>query len=136
VKTAFLKALTSGDAHALATLLTGLGPDDGSACTIADEYAGDNDAEVRGCNASSTAAPGFTVQVRTLGTVGSSVIQGTEDKHATATATAVVEPRCHFGDAKGHSIRFTCDGGDLTVDPTAPDFTLDLSDFYSVHLSK
>ncbi len=107
-----------------------------SACAAAGQYAGDNGAETLGCVAVPGTVPGFTVSVRTLGTVGSSVVPGTENTHATAEATAVVEPRCHIGDKKGHSIRFACDGGDLTVDPTAGGFTLDLSDFYSVHLSK
>jgi len=135
VKVSFLAALTSGDVDALGNLLTDAGPDDGSACTAARAYAGDNDAEVRECDAQ-PGSPQYTVSVRTLGTVGKSVIHGTEDIHATATATAVVEPRCHVGDKQGHSIRFACDGGDLTIDPTAGGFMLDLSDFYSVHLSK
>ncbi|MFI1097169.1 pilus assembly protein TadG-related protein [Streptomyces sp. NPDC020917] len=131
----FLKALTAGDLTALGNLLTGLGPDDGAACSAAGSFAGDNDADVRSCQRVS-GPPGYTVGVRTRGTVGSSVIHGTQDLHATASATAVVEPRCRAGDKDGHAVRFTCDGGDLTVDPTAAGFLLDLADFYSVHLSK
>lgn len=136
MKTTFLQALTKGDLGALTTLLADGVADDGSACTAARQYADDNDAEVLGCAPAGTTAPGFTVSVKTLGTVGSSVIDGTQNTHATADATAVFEPRCRIGDKKGHSIRFACDGGDLTVDPTAGGFMLDLSDFYSVHLTK
>ncbi|HEY5833567.1 pilus assembly protein TadG-related protein [Streptomyces sp.] len=135
VKVDFLRALTGDDLDALARLLANAGTDDGSACAAAGTYADDNQAELRGCDPVS-GPPGYTVTVRTLGTVGSSVIDGTEDKHAEATATAVVEPRCTFGDKDGHTIRFACRDGDLTIDPTADGFTLDLSAFYSVHLSK
>ena len=56
--------------------------------------------------------PGYTVDVITQGTVGKSVINGTQDQHATATATAVVEPKCSLGDKgrDGHAVLFTCDG--------------------------
>jgi Putative Flp pilus-assembly TadE/G-like len=135
VRTDFLHALTTGDLKALGNLLTGLGPDDGAACSAAGTYAGDNDAEVRSCQRVS-GPPGYTVGVRSRSTVGSSVIHGTQDIHALASATAVVEPRCTAGDKDGHTVRFTCDDGDLTIDPTVSGFLLDLADFYSVHLSK
>ncbi|MBY8877129.1 hypothetical protein K7862_05665 [Streptomyces sp. PLK6-54] len=135
VKTDFLHALTSGDLTELGNLLNRLGPDDGAACSAAGSYAGDNDAEVQSCQ-QVNGPPGYTVGVRSTGTVGSSVIHGTQNMHAVASATAVVEPRCQAGDKDGNSVRFTCDDGDLTIDPTASGFLLDLADFYSVHLSK
>jgi hypothetical protein len=138
VKTTFLAALTGGDANALTQLLLSAGKDDAAACGAADAYAADNGATVPGgsCVRAVGPLPGYTVSVVTKGTVGKSVIQGTENKHAKATATAVVEPRCTVGKKAGHVIPFTCDKGTLDVDPTANGFTLDLSDFYSVHLSK
>lgn len=131
----FLDALLAGDTDALSRLLTDDGPDNGSACGAADAYAEDNGAARRTCQRVDD-PPGYTVSVRTNTPVGKSVVPGTEDVHATATATAVVEPRCGVGDKDGHTVRFTCTGGDLTVDPTADGFALNLSDFYSVHLAR
>ncbi|KAK1181810.1 hypothetical protein B7755_028915 [Streptomyces sp. NBS 14/10] len=66
-------------------------------CDQAQWFAGENDADVTdgGC------VPGylpvsFTVTVETQKAVGKSVIPGTETKHATARAKAVVEPRCTY----------------------------------------
>ena len=139
VHDAFLHALTTGDLVQLGKILTGLGQDDGRACAAAQAYAADNKADVvaGGCTPVS-GPPGYAVQVISQGTVGSSVIQGTEDKHATATATAVVEPRCAVQRKEdGRTVTFACTGGStLAIDPTLPGFTLDLADFFSVHLSK
>lgn len=159
-KTAFLAALNSGDLDALGRLLTDGGTDDAGPCGAAASYADANDAERLTCDRV-YGPPGYTVSVRTKGTVGKSVIEGTESKHAEARATAVVSPRCAVGgtggtgatdstgDAGGtgdtgddggaddrHPVEFLCHGGDLTIDPTTPGFTLDLSTFYSVHLTK
>lgn len=186
VKDAFLSALTGGDLDALGRLLTVAGTDDGPPCAAAGTYAGDNDAELTGCDRVN-GPPGYTVDVKTHATVGRSVIDGTEDRKAEASATAVVEPRCVLadngsgGDSGGatdgatdggsggsdaggtagatagadagstagstagtgtpsppapNPVDFTCDGSLLTIDPGADGFTLNLSDFYSVHLSK
>ena len=135
VRQAFLDALHHGDLTALGHLLSVLEPDDGLPCTAARTYAEDNGAGVGDCRRTQNDPPGYTVWVHTNGTVGSSVVDGTENIHARATATAVVEPRCVLGDKSGHAIGFTCAGRLLTVDPTAASFTLNLSDFYSVHLT-
>ncbi|KIF68207.1 hypothetical protein HY68_05450 [Streptomyces sp. AcH 505] len=94
----------------------------------------------------------FTVHVETLYTVGDSVIPGTEGKHATATATAVLEPRCTWKqedeqeedptgdpaadpDAPPAPVSFACDGGDLTIDPANPGSWGELSEkLFAVHL--
>ncbi|GAA3074820.1 pilus assembly protein TadG-related protein [Streptomyces roseofulvus] len=39
---------------------------------------------------------GFTVTVQTEGTVGESIVPGTDERHARASASAVVEPLCKF----------------------------------------
>ncbi|MGW1012022.1 pilus assembly protein TadG-related protein [Streptomyces termitum] len=67
----------------------------GRACRSAGEFAALNDAELLpgGCAPSDL---GFTVTVRTRGTVGDSIVPGTDGQHATATASAVVEPLCTF----------------------------------------
>lgn len=135
---AFLHALLTGDLNALGKLLTDPGHDQGQACAAAQTYAAANKADVRagGCTPVS-GPPGYTVDVISQGTVGSSVIDGTQDKHAEATATAVVQPRCVAKRREhGHSVGFACDGGVVVIDPTAPGFVLDLGDFFSVHLSK
>lgn len=132
---AFLVALQGGDLVQLGHLLAEGGLDDGEPCAAADAYAGDNDAEVTSCDRVD-GPTGYTVGVISKGTVGSSVVDGTETKKAKATATAVVEPRCALDDKDGTAIHFTCHGDVLSVDPTAGDFRLDLSTFYSVHLSK
>lgn len=135
----FLAALTSGDLVQLGKLLANLGAHDAEACAAASSYAGQNDAAVDapdGCGRASGVPLGYTVSVTTLGTVGTSVVDGTETKHAKATATAVVEPRCGLGDKDGNAIGFICNGDHVTVDPTAGGFVLDLSTFYTVHLSK
>ena len=138
LKDDFLAALTGGDLSALGNLL-GDGPlvagCDADIQGAASRLAQRNGATLESCQ-DVVNPPGVTVAVRTDGTVGPSVIRGTESKHARATATAVVEPRCHAGAKNGHAVHFVCDSGPLTVDPTSDGFTLDLSDFYAVRLSK
>ncbi len=133
---AFLAALLSGDDTALHDLLlnpAGLA----DPCAAAADYAEQNHATLAGGGCQPVQdPPGFTVEVVRTPSVGKSVVKGTEDIHARATATAVIEPRCGVGQVSGHTIDFSCDGGPLAVDPTAPGFTLDLSAFYSVHLSR
>ncbi|MFH8593753.1 pilus assembly protein TadG-related protein [Streptomyces rimosus] len=75
--------------------LDGRGVPGDEACTNAQWFAGRNDADA-------TCTPGsyptsFAVQADTRKTVGRSVIPGTEGKHASARAKAVVEPRCAAG---------------------------------------
>ncbi|MFG2717381.1 pilus assembly protein TadG-related protein [Streptomyces sp. NPDC048416] len=81
----------------------------------------------------------FTVGVRTQYTVGKTVIPGTEQDHATADATAVIQLRCGLPPSNGDGndpkppppVTITCDGKDMPVDPL-PDlekiFTVKLVD--------
>ncbi|MEJ8642707.1 pilus assembly protein TadG-related protein [Streptomyces sp. MS1.HAVA.3] len=62
-------------------------------CEKAPDFAAKNDATAE-CERS---ALSFTVEVKTNGTVGKSVIPGTDSMHGTANATAVIEPRCQLG---------------------------------------
>jgi Flp pilus assembly protein TadG len=135
VHDAFLAALRSGDIKVLGQLLTnptGYAP---SACSEAATYAADNGATVTGGCTPVYNPPGFLVGVRSVGTVGRSVVKGSETVHATAHATAVVQPRCTVDKPTGPAVNFTCDTGPLVVDPTGTGFILDLSQFYTVHLS-
>lgn len=68
------------------------------ACQSAVDFAARNDAvlEDDGCIPLAAATVGFRVTVRTADTVGRSVVPGTEDQDAVASATAVIAPKCIF----------------------------------------
>ncbi|MFF5702257.1 pilus assembly protein TadG-related protein [Streptomyces sp. NPDC012794] len=110
------------------------------ACGLAAKFAASNDA-------TATCVPNglsFKVTVETNGTVGSSVIPGTEAMRGTADAIAVIEPRCRLGalpeptpapsptstvspplpegKPKPASVKFQCKGGEeIVFDPSKPD---------------
>lgn len=112
-----------------------------AACQVASEFAARNGAELTGsgCVPSSGGLLGFEVTVRTTGTVGRSIVPGTESRHATATAAAVIEPLCAFvppvepapestptapGDAPEDETLplpvLKCNGNDWDIDPEDP----------------
>jgi hypothetical protein len=133
----FLAAVQSGDLGAVADLLGNPDWNDATACSAAASYAADNGANVPpgGCVRAS-AGLGYTVTVRSRKPVGKSVVDSTKTTFAKATATAVVEPRCVVGAKVGKAFGFVCDNRHVTVDPVSADFRLDLSTFYTVHLSR
>lgn len=136
VQDQFLAALTAGDPDLLGRLLTTVGTvDRGDPCGTARQFAADNDATTTRCDALSGPV-GYVVDVVSRGTVGTSVVDGTENVRATATATAVVEPRCVFRDKLAAALEFTCDHREVTIDPKAGSFRLNLATFYTVHLTK
>lgn len=103
-----------------------------AAANDADVLAGPDRTEVNGF-------PGYRVEVKTRYTVGDTIIPGTENRHATAHATAVVQPRCDIpldADPK-KALELTCGGEDLRFDPE--DFDLDdlpnASELFAVHLA-
>ncbi|MEU3755855.1 pilus assembly protein TadG-related protein [Streptomyces olivoreticuli] len=124
LRTGLLTALGTGAGWA--DWLSGRTGDPEAACGEAGTYARSNGAEVvGGCG---TSAPGtlpaaFTVTVRSSAAVGRSVVPGTEDVHATATARAVVEPRCagKSPESQKPPLDIVCDGRVVTIDPTRPD---------------
>ncbi|EST28794.1 pilus assembly protein TadG-related protein [Streptomyces niveus] len=67
-------------------------------CEEAGHLAEQNDVQVKsdGCRAANGGRWGFTVDVETRETMGDSILPGTENKPAEATATAIVVPRCEF----------------------------------------
>lgn len=76
--------------------LRGRGFDTGRACEKAAQYAEDNDARTSDCyGRPSGAGFEFRVRISTNDTVGKSLVPDT-DRHAEATATAALEPRCSF----------------------------------------
>ncbi|MET9432649.1 pilus assembly protein TadG-related protein [Streptomyces sp. NPDC006551] len=126
------------------------------ACGRAGVFAAKNDAELWGdeCVPVDGTEEGFRVTVRTRGTVGASVIPGTDERHAIATATAVVEPRCTFdapeseptpapaetpdredAEEEGKPILgLSCDGVPWEIDPENPTLP-SAADLFIVRLS-
>lgn len=94
------------------------------ACAKASAFADTNDATAE-CDFD---VPEFTVAVTTNDTVGDSVIPGTENVHARATATALIEPRCSLQPAPtpppsegGGAVDIQCRNGSvITVNPSDP----------------
>lgn len=106
----FLAALTSGDLSALPGLLDPQAADSAD-CAAARDYASRNGAEVTGCDPVA-APPGYQVEVRSVKSIGRSVVKGTDAKHAKASATAVIEPRCRLAtDQPGGGPKGTSGGG-------------------------
>ncbi|MFF5918316.1 pilus assembly protein TadG-related protein [Streptomyces flavochromogenes] len=137
----------------------------GLACERAASFAARNEAELSadgGCVPLS-GDQGFRVTVSTTGTVGRSIVPGTESRHAVASAEAVVEPLCTFDppaptpdpsseepsdppseptetpppdeeeEADGPILGLTCDDAEWEIDPEAPTLP-DVSDLFTVRL--
>jgi hypothetical protein len=118
----------------------GLGP----SCWRADQLAAQNDAHVEAC--APTEPLGYEVEVETDTPVGDSIVPGTEEKFARASATAVIEPRCAFelpgGDDEGDGNdvlplpQLTCEDKNWDLDPNGPDALLPgPEDLFDVHLA-
>ncbi|MEU6950119.1 pilus assembly protein TadG-related protein [Streptomyces sp. NPDC046316] len=138
--------------------------DEYAACQRAASFAAKNDANLsgEGCVPLAFGEHGFRVEVRALDSVGRSVIPGTESQHATATATAVIEPLCTF-DAPEPTVEpeppappdppeepepdpsptptepdpivgLTCDGVPWTIDPDRPELPT-VADLFIVRLA-
>ncbi|MER7399799.1 pilus assembly protein TadG-related protein [Streptomyces sp. NPDC000151] len=119
------------------------------ACLAAGSFAQRNGTAVAGdgCRQLSDQREGFTVQVRTTGGMGASVIPGTENEQATASAVAVIEPKCALRpdekpggggtgdedpkpkpggddgdkDRDPRRLNLMCDGQEWSIDPEEPD---------------
>jgi hypothetical protein len=84
--------------------------------------------------------PGYQVAVRTNYSVGESIIPGTENARAEASAAAVLQPRCQVDEEADPSeaVELDCDGELVTLDPTDFD-PADLPDaavLFSVYLAE
>ncbi|WP_103504810.1 hypothetical protein [Streptomyces sp. SM14] len=154
----FLEAADAGDAD-LGDLLDGLDFRTAAACTAAAELAGSNNATVVSCEPAGS-RPGYRVTVETLDTVGESVIPGTENATATATAVAVIENLCRLenveeddeGDDGGDDdagedggddgddaelprwIELGCEDRDWGFDPAEEDELPEPRDLFRIHL--
>ncbi|MGW6565488.1 pilus assembly protein TadG-related protein [Streptomyces sp. NPDC054975] len=128
-----------------------------AACRRAASFAAKNDAKLFGeaCVPLPLGERGFRVEVRTLDSVGDSVIPGTENQRARATATAVLEPLCTFDSPEPTQepeppepdpdpeptpsetapiLGLTCDGIPWTIDPDRPELP-SAADLFTVRLS-
>nr|WP_234336025.1 pilus assembly protein TadG-related protein [Streptomyces sp. NRRL S-1022] len=109
----------------------------GDPCGRAQQLAAQNDATLSGCNWQPLR---YTVDVKTNKSVGDSVVPGTEGVHATASAAAVIEPRCSVeppGDPGGsHELpELTCDGKPWKLDPDDEATLPAPEDLFDVHLA-
>lgn len=135
----------------------------GGPCGEAAEFARKNGAELTGDRCRRVYSPaGFRVEVRNTRPVGESLIPGTENRHATAAATAVIEPLCGIREAEGEAEEpgsgegeeegreddeekedekeheLVCEGIDepIEIDPDRlADILPDPEDLFSVHLT-
>ncbi|MFG2135717.1 pilus assembly protein TadG-related protein [Streptomyces sp. NPDC048650] len=150
---ALRKAVEDGDGWE--DLLKAMGVSTGTACRSAGWFAGKNDADATSCTPDSWPTS-FAVRVRTRGTVGDSIVPGTERTHASAGAKAVVTPRCTVRPAKAGQpadgggddgradrkeagkgkIELTCDGKPWTLDPKHLDPFPVPADFFAVRLAE
>lgn len=108
-------------------------------CWRARQLAAQNDAAVLACDPDGLL--GYTVEVETIGTVGDSIVPGTETMRSEEKATAVIDSRCDFaplaGDApEGLLPLLTCDGGEWEPDPEGPvELLPQPEDLFDVHLA-
>ncbi|MEU4037039.1 pilus assembly protein TadG-related protein [Streptomyces collinus] len=108
-------------------------------CWRATELADQNAADLNGCHWDG--AFRYDVGVQTRKSVGDSIVPGTEDKHANASATAVIEPLCTFklpGDDAGDHTLPKLDCKDDREWVLNPDHLTDLpgpGDLFDVHLA-
>jgi hypothetical protein len=111
-------------------------------CWRAHQLAAQNDAQVAGRGCVPDGPLGFTVEVETNKSVGESIVPGTEQQRANATATAVIEPLCTFelpGDGGDEKVlpALTCeDGVNWTLDPDDLDVLPKPEDLFDVHLAE
>ncbi|MER6613919.1 pilus assembly protein TadG-related protein [Streptomyces xantholiticus] len=123
-------------------------------CTRAVDFAARNDAVAgyHDCMTLNDGRWGFTVNVRSRESMGDSVIEGTGSKHATATATAVIEPRCTFTPEESEAPepdegaeddkeepspgKLLCDSEDWVIDPDNMDLLPDMADLFTVRLAE
>ncbi|RKN46987.1 hypothetical protein [Streptomyces hoynatensis] len=122
----------------LEDILDGDDPVTGPACQAAARLAADNDADLTACELAGD-RPGFHVRVETHDTVGNSLLPGTEDRTATAEATAVIDGLCRLDtdeepDEDGH-IRLSCDEDrNWSIDPGDADQLPEARDLFKVYL--
>jgi hypothetical protein len=111
-------------------------------CWRADQLAAQNGSRVLdgGCNGQLWDLS-YTVDVKTDKPVGDTIVPGTENKYAKASATAVIEPLCTFkppaGDAGGGALpQLSCkDDKEWDLNPDDPTGLPGPEDLFDVHLA-
>ncbi|MEU8525014.1 pilus assembly protein TadG-related protein [Streptomyces sp. NPDC048629] len=140
----------------MALFANGNVPERRSGCYGAPRFAQANGANQLSCNELWGGRWGVTVDVRAQQSMGNSIVDGTETKHAESKATAVVEFRCQFkppeaplpedGDdddqGKGNDKPkpslggLVCDGSDWELDPGNLDLLPGMADLFNVRLAE
>ncbi|MGW1746309.1 pilus assembly protein TadG-related protein [Streptomyces sp. NPDC002092] len=107
-------------------------------CPRANQLAAQNDAQMLGCNGQPSDLS-YTVQVKTDKSVGESIVPGTENKHSTASAKAVIEPLCPLppgGDVRDNPLpKLTCKNKEWDLNPDDPTGLPGPKDLFDVHLA-
>ncbi|GAA3975094.1 pilus assembly protein TadG-related protein [Streptomyces plumbiresistens] len=106
-------------------------------CWRADQLAAQNDADAQ-CAPDGPLA--YTVDVETNKSVGESIVPGTEDRHAKASASAVIEPLCTFelpGEDAGDDVlpQLACEDRNWELDPDDLTVLPEPQDLFDVHLA-
>jgi hypothetical protein len=107
-------------------------------CWRAYDLAAVNDAAANGCD-HPDGPLSFEVTVTAAEAVGDSIVPGTEDMKSTASAKAVIEPRCTYPTAEEPVDdvlpELTCDGQVWKLDPEDLDELPKAEDLFDVHLA-
>ena len=108
-------------------------------CPRAGQLAAQNDAQMLGCGGQLSDLS-YTVEVKTDKSVGDSIVPGTENKHSTASAKAVIEPLCTFdlsGENAGDAVLpgLTCKDRNWELHPDDPAGLPEPKDLFDVHLA-
>ncbi|MBL1081218.1 hypothetical protein JK359_04365 [Streptomyces actinomycinicus] len=109
-----------------------------NSCGRADELAAQNEATLINCHWDG--ALRYAVDVRTNKAVGDSVVPGTEDKHAKASAVAVIKSLCDFkppGDDAGDGAlpKLQCKDREWALNPDDLSDLPGPEDLFDVHLA-
>ncbi|MET9862412.1 hypothetical protein ABZY93_24495 [Streptomyces smyrnaeus] len=134
----FLDAL--GDEEGRQEWLDAVAPLSGDGCGAAAHFADRNRSDLLSCDpVSREGDDGYRVRIETRFDTGDTIIPGTDNKTAKATATAVIRPRCETDDTgnttnAAEEIELVCGGEELTIDPEDEGRDLKPSDLFSVVL--
>ncbi|MEU6915361.1 pilus assembly protein TadG-related protein [Streptomyces olindensis] len=111
-------------------------------CWRAHQLAAQNDAQIAGAGCVPDGPLGFTVEVETNKSVGESIVPGTEQQQANATATAVIERLCTFelpgegGDDEALPALTCEDDREWDLDVDDPELLPKPEDLFDVHLAE
>ncbi|MFE5398005.1 pilus assembly protein TadG-related protein [Streptomyces sp. NPDC056568] len=127
-----------GDPSTWGDIFDGVVPGLADSCWRADQLAAQNDAQIDSC--AWDGPLGYSVEVTASEPVGETIVPGTENDYAQASATAVIEPSCTVelpqGDAGDDALpRLTCDDVQWELDPEELPELPKPEDLFDVHLA-